>query len=894
MKSQLNKVSKQIAKLLQNSRTRIVVLIVVVIAIIAVVVGVYRLSERAVGDSGTQVAGVPDNIQSVPTAGKESEEYMKTLLTSNQQAASQALKSGTSDIPTLLPSQSQSQGADLQSSPVKSGACCCCQQSAEQKPGMNNVLNGLESTGAITTDTAKDLRKLAQQNVSDDDFSNRLKQMVASGQLTKAQADALLSAYKRDNAQAHKNASNVIDSLVASGAVDAEEASQLRALTNSQLSPSQYAAKLNGLVREGKLSANAAQELMGAYQRQYDAKAATETPNDVVNQLAKSGELSASTASQLKALDAKNLTPGEYATDLNKLVSNGELSPAAAQRLLAAYNRQATGLSATGLTPAGTIASMQNSGAISADTAAKLRELASSSPNAKDFEAGLDKLVKSGDLTPSEAEQLMGSYKAQQNAVSAQNMPSPGDLSKQMEAAGQITAATESKLQGLNTSDVSPAAYRAALDGMVANGELTKAQADRLAQSYRAHHLATKNNSDAALISQLEANGALPPSAASQLQSMVKSKVSPSEYASALKSLVASGQVSPAVAARLLQNYVDTHLDAAKKGGIEGVEAAQAQQALQQDIDNFNQQAADDQAKANEETQKQIQAIEGEMRGQAKSLIAAWKPKEQQRVGGAEIKAAAVGSSASSADSTASSASGSQGNDQNGAVAQSMIKAGSILFAVLDTAVNSDRPGPVMATIVAGKYKGAKLLGSLQITPDQERVILSFNSMSMKQWPQSVGIQSVAINPDTAQTAIASAVDHHYLLRYSALFASSFMQGYSNAVMNSGSTTTNSIFGGSTSQHGTFSPGDKIAVGLGQVGTNLSGAAQQEFNKPPTVTVQSGVGLGVLFTSDVPKPTFSNDESGDTSAQNANVSDVDVSKSLPDLKQSSPNAEGVK
>jgi intracellular multiplication protein IcmE len=45
-----------------------------------------------------------------------------------------------------------------------------------------------------------------------------------------------------------------------------------------------------------------------------------------------------------------------------------------------------------------------------------------------------------------------------------------------------------------------------------------------------------------------------------------------------------------------------------------------------------------------------------------------------------------------------------------------LIKAGTIIFGVLDTAVNSDYPDtPVLVTIVDGPYKGAKLLVSCKL-----------------------------------------------------------------------------------------------------------------------------------------------------------------------------------
>ncbi|MFZ9034974.1 MAG: TrbI/VirB10 family protein [Francisellaceae bacterium] len=104
-------------------------------------------------------------------------------------------------------------------------------------------------------------------------------------------------------------------------------------------------------------------------------------------------------------------------------------------------------------------------------------------------------------------------------------------------------------------------------------------------------------------------------------------------------------------------------------------------------------------------------------------------------------------------------------------------KAGDVLFAVLDTQLNSDQPGtPVMATIVGKKFKDAKLLGSFKL--EGEKLVIQFTMMSLPDVDHTISITAYAIDPQTAQNAMASDVDHHYLLRYGSLFASAFLQGF--------------------------------------------------------------------------------------------------------------------
>jgi len=214
-----------------------------------------------------------------------------------------------------------------------------------------------------------------------------------------------------------------------------------------------------------------------------------------------------------------------------------------------------------------------------------------------------------------------------------------------------------------------------------------------------------------------------------------------------------------------------------------------------------------------------------------------------------------------------------------------MIKAGSILFAVIDTAVNSDQAGtPVLATIVTGPYKGTKLLGSFK--RKQDRLVIQFSMMSMPSMGKSIGINAYAIDSRTAQTALASDVDNHYLTRWGGLLGSAFLQGFgtyfSNTTSNSSSTDCPEgsfcIINGDQFQ---TSVRDGIYSGFGQVGTALAYAMGKNFNRPPTVTLDQGTGVGILFMSDVTM----------TGSANSNVKgvlgvDEPSSNSLPDDRPS--------
>ena len=89
-----------------------------------------------------------------------------------------------------------------------------------------------------------------------------------------------------------------------------------------------------------------------------------------------------------------------------------------------------------------------------------------------------------------------------------------------------------------------------------------------------------------------------------------------------------------------------------------------------------------------------------------------------------------------------------------------MLKTGDILHAVLETAVNSKEPSPIMAKIVTGDLKGTRLVGSIGVSG--KKVVLQFNRANVPGLNKSLNISAVAIDPETSRTAMASEVNNHY------------------------------------------------------------------------------------------------------------------------------------
>ncbi|HLF66129.1 MAG TPA: TrbI/VirB10 family protein, partial [Gammaproteobacteria bacterium] len=250
------------------------------------------------------------------------------------------------------------------------------------------------------------------------------------------------------------------------------------------------------------------------------------------------------------------------------------------------------------------------------------------------------------------------------------------------------------------------------------------------------------------------------------------------------------------------------------------------------------QQAVQDRERYLAEQQAMQQAFEALLQSQSTSLVSKWAPPTQVYVRGTHAmpgEGAGIGGE------------GAGTGENQGTL---LYKAGSIIFAVLDTSLNSDEPGPVLATIVQGPLEGSKVMGELQLVED--KLMLKFHLLSSPDLPRSVQMDAVAIDGDTARTALATGVDHHYFLRYGSLFASSFLEGVGEAIL---AGITQPVIETNDSQvlvvqSATVTATQALLVGVGTVGQKWGEHLGEIFNKKPTVTVDSGTGIGLLLMKD--------------------------------------------
>ncbi len=611
------------------------------------------------------------------------------------------------------------------------------------------------------------------------------------------------------------NVATDINDLVKSGKLSQKDADRLLALAKANASVDEYAAALDELVRQGKLTPEQARLLLEKYKKQHQNALLSDSAR-TMDGLIRSGQLPLDVANQLLALQKNKATPAEYAEELNSLVAQGKISPATAAQLLAQYTQQ----QAAEATKNGIFALKQlaKTGAITPDVADQLAALQAKNVPVDEYAATLQRLVAAGKITPAEAAKLLAEYKGRRATLGG----AAGALEALMQ---QLAMECQNDLKKLGATPPDPKNLPASCQKLN--------QLKTLAQQ----------------LMKLQANNA-----------------SAGAYADELKRAVQAGLLSPESAANLMQYYQASVVPVGGSPAIQTslpttADFARLQQAIaSQPVQQIaapagaNQQAQFAAAEAQaaqlsaQERAQRVQALQAAMSTQAQSLLTAWQPSKMVHAAAAPVPAPKAGSASGTA--LAAGAGGTTTTTTTTTEVPALIKSGTIMYGVLDTAVDSDYPDtPVMVTIVQGPFKGATLLGRLALAQGQDRVSLSFTMMNRDNWPKTKTVSAFAIDPDTARTVMASSVDHHYLMRYGSLFASSFLSGYAQGVQNAGTSTTG-IFGTST-QNPKLSFGNNVAVALGQVGTTFTNVVQGYVNTPATVKINSGVGLGILFMADV-------------------------------------------
>ncbi len=829
-----------------DSKSRGLIIIGLGIVVIVVLFFVFTADSGSSDAQKSSTARVPRGIDNL-VGGKLTDEYRKALVKSNEAELRSAQMSGQSSVAVMLNTNFDEE-AGVQ-----------CSQSCEDI-SVDDAVRSLLMSGKIDPDTADALINMSNANVSVSEYAADLDRLVREGKLTPEQARLLLKQYKKqhDKISVAQGAA-MMDDLIKSGELPLDVADDLLAMQNDDVSVEDYAAELQRLVREGKISPEAAAKLLAQYKAAKVEKAKKESQAQM-NSLVASGDISQADADALVAMQDQEVSVDDYAAELARLVREGKISPETAAKLLAQYKERhaatVTSVEAEKEKAKQQLSDLVSSGAISAEDATALLAMQDSNASVEDYAAELERLVREGKISPETAAKLLAQYRkvhGDEAGIQAQEkLDSLARAAAEGLAEANLPAEDTARLLAMQNNDVSPEDYAAELDRLVREGKLTPEMRDKLLARYTELH---KQRSS--IITQMS------------LASMVEVGLPTLEALSANRgATLPSGVVVEEdpeagltgfarLKARMERQRAEKAAPAPTKTASKPAQFDS--QGVIQNTQPANQQAVIDQAaqdayyraqQAAEERRQKLAAVQSAMQGQAQQIYGSWNamPTQEQLIGivETEVPGEGVDGEMAGADDV-----------DTGPLLPPVLRAGDILYAVLDTEVNSDYSDQaVMATIVHGKFKGARVLGTLAVGgPDGDALLLRFSSMSKQVWPASLSISALGVNPDTAQQGMASSVDHHYLQRWGTLFATSFLSGYADAVSSAGTATISEGGSSVAVTQAPVSPAGRIMVGLGEVGKAASSEAQAYMNRPPTVILNAGVPVALLLTADVAQPT---------------------------------------
>ncbi|MCB1592665.1 MAG: DotG/IcmE/VirB10 family protein [Alphaproteobacteria bacterium] len=181
-----------------------------------------------------------------------------------------------------------------------------------------------------------------------------------------------------------------------------------------------------------------------------------------------------------------------------------------------------------------------------------------------------------------------------------------------------------------------------------------------------------------------------------------------------------------------------------------------------------------------------------------------------------------------------------------------IIPAGEIEYGQLIIEANSDVPGPVLALLVSGPLKGAKLIGTFTVQNDY--LTLRFDTLVYE--GQDIGISAIALDPETTLPGMATEVDHRYLQRILLPAAAAFVEGFSEAIAQTDATSITIDTGGSgtttTATDQDLGTKEEVALGVKEAGEEVRDIIDEMADDVQVlVKIHAGTPIGVLFTAAV-------------------------------------------
>lgn len=177
-----------------------------------------------------------------------------------------------------------------------------------------------------------------------------------------------------------------------------------------------------------------------------------------------------------------------------------------------------------------------------------------------------------------------------------------------------------------------------------------------------------------------------------------------------------------------------------------------------------------------------------------------------------------------------------------------LIPSGTINYAQVLIEANSDTPGPVLAQLVSGPLRGARLIGSFAVR--EKVLVLNFDSIVVDGINQPVS--AVAIDPNTTVPGLATDVDNRYFTRVILPAAAKFLEGVGAAIAQDTETTVTVSGDTVIEETEALDFEQELGRGVEEAFDEISEFLDEEADSVQRlVRIQRGTPIGVFFTEPV-------------------------------------------
>lgn len=187
----------------------------------------------------------------------------------------------------------------------------------------------------------------------------------------------------------------------------------------------------------------------------------------------------------------------------------------------------------------------------------------------------------------------------------------------------------------------------------------------------------------------------------------------------------------------------------------------------------------------------------------------------------------------------------------DGKIPPHIIRAGERIPVIITKAVNTDEGGRVTGEVVSGKFRGAKVYGS--VVPTARSVGVRFTHLAPPN-PRKpiIPINAIAATVVTDKEAIATNVKRHYARNYGVLALTSVLEGYGAAYEGVGQKSIVTDSGSVVTVNSGEIDNERIrGEVIGRLGQRLTQDVSRQGERPPTYFIAQGTLVNMVLTNNL-------------------------------------------